>query len=79
MAPQVRHDHAAAAGREHGRDVHIAVHVIRPSMQQQHGQPIAGADLVIAEIENTGFDLPDRLERLQPFGLPGVRVCLSHE
>jgi hypothetical protein len=74
VPPQVRHDHATAAGREHGRDIHVAVNVIRESMEKQHDRPIAGADVVITNIENAGLDLLDRLERLHSFGVPRVRV-----
>ncbi len=59
--------------REQGRDIRMAVNVIRPSVQLQHGWPITGADFVIADIENTGLDLLDRRERRQSLGLPGVR------
>jgi hypothetical protein len=55
-------DHSAAAGREQGRDLHIAMNVIRPAMQKQHGRPITRTDLVVADIEHGGLNLLDRSE-----------------
>jgi hypothetical protein len=78
MPAQVRCDHAAAAGREHGRDLDVAVDVIREAVQEQHGPPVSRTHLVETDIQNAGLDLLKRRERLRYLGLPAAGRRLSH-
>src|SRR5580693_3884117 len=78
IAAQVRHEHVVTLRCQQRSNVDIAVNVVRPAMQENHGSTIAGTCFRVADIEETCIDLLDgpegtiRARYVLPAGL-----CLS--
>ncbi len=57
VSAQIGNKHAISCRSEDGRNVNIAVDVIRPSVQQQSDRALLGPGFGVTDIEYTRFDL----------------------
>ena len=62
IAAQIRDDHPVAGRGQQRRDVDIAVDVVGPAVQQDDRRAVGRTVLGIADIQNAGIDLLQRLQ-----------------
>jgi hypothetical protein len=59
---QIRHDDPVALSGEQGRDVDVAVNVVGPAVQENHGWAVGRSGFGVADGQGVGLDRPDRAE-----------------
>src|SRR5580693_2859755 len=59
IAAQVRHEHVVTLRCQQRSNVDIAVDVVRPTMQENHGSTIGWTCFNVADVEETCIDLLD--------------------
>jgi hypothetical protein len=68
-APQIGDNHPMSRLRQQGRDLHEAMNVVGPAVQQEHGGAFRRADFCVAHAERACVYLLDRRERNALFWL----------
>ncbi len=63
MTAQMGDDDPVPRSAQPGGDIHIAVNVIRPAVEEHHDGPIGGAGFGVANIQDTSIDVLHRTER----------------
>ena len=78
VAAQMGDDHPVSGRAEPGGDIHIAVDVVRPAVQQYDDGPVGGTGLDVPDVQDPRIDLPQRTERRQRAGMICVRSGQRH-
>ena len=56
IAAQIRNHHISAGFSQYGRDLVVAAHVVRETMQQHHGPPTLNPTALNSHIQHTRTD-----------------------